>query len=332
MFGQATQYLYLSSGPLAPFRALRRALPRGRSGNYLLAAGRRLDLEGIPVKTLLKISISLLALIVAVGVAAFLYLDLIVGKAIETGCEKALGVETSVGWVRVGLVSGNFSAGNLRIANPPGFDTDQFIAFDRIHFEIPPKSFREDTIVMPLLELDGVSVALETVEGKKNYEVILDNLKRFSASGSADPDAKEGTAEDEAGGKSFQLREAVIREIVATIDLGKVSGAVDRVVVEVPEIRLHPSKSSGSAEISIAEVTQVIVTAVLTGIAKKAPTALAKGLYQGLGGLGSMTLEIPGLLTDAGAGAASGAKKIGEGVSDAIKGIGGLFGGGDEEK
>jgi len=284
------------------------------------------------VKTLLRIAISLLALIVAVGVAAFLYLDVVVGKAIETGCKRALGVETSVGWVRVGLVTGNFSVGNLRIDNPPGFETDHFLAFDRIHFEIPPKSFWEDTIVMPLLELDGVSVALETVDGKKNYEVILGNLRRFSASGSADPHSQKRPAEDEAGGKSFKIREGVIREIVATIDLGKVSGGADRVVVEVPEIRLHPSKSSGSAEISVAEVTQVIVTAVLTGVAKKAPAALAQGLYKGLGGLGSMTLEIPGLLTEAGTGAGSGAKKLGEGVGDAIKGIGGLFGGGDEEK
>jgi hypothetical protein len=284
------------------------------------------------VKTLLKIVLSLLALIVAVGVAAFLYLDVIVGKAIETSCTKALGVETSVGWVRVGLVTGNFSIGQLDIANPPGFETDHFISFDKIHFEIPPKSLREDTIVVPLLELDGVDVALETAGGKKNYEVILDNLKQFSESGSADPAAGKQAAEDEAGGKEFKIHEGVIREIVATVDLGTVSGGLDRVIVEVPELRLHPSKKSGSAEVSAAELTQVIVTAVLTGIAKKAPTALAKGLYAGLSGLGTATLEIPGALSGAGSGASGGAKKIGEGVSNAIKGIGGLFGGGDEEE
>jgi hypothetical protein len=284
------------------------------------------------VKTLLKVVLSLLALIVALGVVAFLYLDVIVGKAIETSCTKALGVETSVGFVRVGLVTGNFSIGQLDIANPPGFETDHFISFDKIHFKIPPKSLREDTIVVPLLELNGVDVALETAGGKKNYEVILDNLKRFSESGSADPDADQQAAEDEAGGKEFKIYEGVIREIVATVDLGTVSGELDRVVVEVPEIRLHPSKSSGSAEVSVAQLTQVIVTAVLTGIAKKAPMALAKGLYQGLGGLGTVSLEIPGLMTEAGGGVAGGVKKIGEGVSDAIKGIGGLFGGGDKEE
>jgi hypothetical protein len=284
------------------------------------------------VKTLLKIVLSLLALIVAVGVAAFLYLDVIVGKAIETSCTKALGVETSVGWVRVGLVTGHFSIGQLDIANPPGFETDHFISFDKIHFEIPPKSLREDTIVVPLLELDGVDVAIETAGGKKNYEVILDNLRRFSKSGSADPDAEKPAAEDEAGGKGFKIHEGVIRDIVATIDLGKVSGGADRMVVEVPEIRLHPNKSTGSAEVSAAEVTQVIVTAVLTAIAKKAPMELAKGLFKGLGGIKTATLEFPGLLSETGSGASGDAKKIGEGVGNAIKSIGGLFGGGDDEE
>lgn len=284
------------------------------------------------MKTLLKIALSLLALIVALGVAAFIYLDLIVGKAIEAGSTKALGVETRVGWVRIGLVTGKVSIGQLDIANPSGFETDHFISFGRIHFEIPPKSLREDTIVMPLLELDGVDVAIETAGGKKNYEVILDNLKRFSDSDTADPAAEKEAAEDEAGGKSFVLREGVIREIVATIDLGKVSGGTDRVVVEIPEIRLHPSKSGGSAEVSIAEITQTIVTAVLTGVAKKAPATLAKGLYQGLGGLTSARLEIPGLLSDTGSSAGEGAKKLGEGVSGAIKGLGGLFGGGDDKE
>ncbi|MBW2494092.1 MAG: hypothetical protein JRE43_05015 [Deltaproteobacteria bacterium] len=284
------------------------------------------------MKTLLKIALSLLGLIVALGVVAFIYLDSIVGKAIETGCTKALGVETRVGWVRVGLVTGKFGIGQLEIANPSGFETDHFIAFDRIHFEIPPKSLREDTIVMPLLELDGVDVAIETAAGKKNYEVILDNLKRFSDSGAADPAAEKEAAEDAVGGKSFVLREGVIREVVATIDLGKVKGGTDRVVVEIPEIRLHPSKSGASAEVSIAEIAQTVVTAVLTGVAKKAPAALAKGLYQGLGGLTNASLEIPGLLSETGSSAGEGARKFGEGVSGAIKGIGGLFGGGDKQE
>jgi hypothetical protein len=295
------------------------------------------------VKLLLKIALSLLGLAVAGIVVVFIFLDTIVGKGIEAGCTKALGVETSVGLVRVGLLTGTFSVRGLRIANPPGFETDHFFTLDRLHFEVPPESLREETIVVRLLELDGVDVSLETIDKKTNYDVILDNLNRFLKTGSADSNAKKSASDDEEGGKELVIHEVAIRDIAARIDLGKVKGASDRVEVEIPEIRLRPNKSTGAAEASVAEVTQVIVTAVLVGIAKKAPAALAKNLLAGAGGLGNITMEIPGALTTGagsvggatvklGEGAGSGAKKLGEGAVGAVKSLGGLFGGGDDEE
>jgi hypothetical protein len=284
------------------------------------------------MKTLLKIVLSLLGLAVAGIVVVFFFLGAIVGKGIEAGCTRALGVETSVGLVRVGLVTGTFSTRRLRIDNPPGFETDHFFSFDRLHFEVPPASFREDTIVVPLLEIDGIDVSLETVDGKKNYDVILANLKRFSSSGSADPGGEPPDAEDGGSGKELVIREAVLRDITARIDLGKVSGEADRIEVEIPEIRLHPNKKTGSAEVSVAELTEILVTAVLTAVAKKAPAELAKGLFKGLGGLGTFGLEIPGALTTGAGGVGAVVEKLGEGAGDAIKGLGGLFGGGDDDE
>ncbi len=292
------------------------------------------------MKRLLKVALLLVGLAVAGIAGVFFFLDTIVGKGIEAGCTRALGVETSVGLVRVGLLTGNFSIGSLRIDNPPGFETDHFLSFDRLHFEIPPDSFKEDTIVVPLLEIDGIDVSLETVDGKKNYDVILANLKRFSSSGSADPDGEPPDAEDEGSGKQLVIREAVIRDITARIDLGMVRGKADRIEIEIPEIRLHPNKETGSAEVSIAQLTEIIVTAVLTAVAKKAPANLARGLLKGLGGLQTVRLEMPGALST-GAGSVgdaaaklgeAAAKKLGEGAGSAIKSFGGLFGGGDEEQ
>jgi hypothetical protein len=290
------------------------------------------------VKLLLKIALSLLGLAVAGIVVIYIFLDTIIGKGIEASCTKALGVETSVGMVRVGLFTGTFSVGHLEIANPPGFETGHFFSLDRLHFEIPLESLREETIVVRLLELDGVDVSLETVDRKTNYDVILDNLDRFSKTGSADPSAKKSAGEGEGGGKGLVIHEAVIRDIDARIDLGKVKGAGDRVAVEIPEIRLKPNKKTGSAEVSVADVTRVVVTAVLIGIAKKAPAGLAKNLLSGAGSLTDVTLEIPGALSEAGVDGGTakklgeGAKKLGDGALDAVKGLGGLFGGGDGEE
>lgn len=291
------------------------------------------------MKRLLKIGLSLVALATAGIIAFFCYFDAIVGAAVETGCTKALGVGTRVGWVRIGLLTGEVKIGRLRIDNPPGFETDHFFAVDRIQFDVQPGALMQDTIVVPLLEIDGTVVSLETVDGKRNYDAILANLERFSSSGSAEPVGGKAVVEDDGREKGFVLREAVIRDIDATIDLGKVAGGSDRVRVEIPEIRLHPSESTGSAEASVAELTQVVVTAVLTGIANKAPTALAKGLVKGLGGLEAVTLEIPDAVTEVGSSVVGGvktlgerAKKLGSGAGSAVKGLDGLFGGSDEEQ
>ncbi len=290
------------------------------------------------MRRLFKIALWLAALGAAGIVAFFIYFDSIVGTAIETGCTKALGVETRVGWVRIGLLAGDFRVGRLRIENPPGFETDHFFSFDRVHFEIPPASLRDDAIVVSLFEIDGIDVSLETVDGKTNYDVILANLKRFTSSGSADPSGKKSATEDEGAEKGLVIKEAVIRDITATIDLGKLEGEADRVAVEIPEIHLRPNEATGSAEASVAEVTQVIVTAVLTAIAKKVPAALAGGLFKGLGGLESVNLEIPGALSEAGVDDAArklgegAAKKLGKGAESAVKSLGGLLGGGDDEQ
>lgn len=295
------------------------------------------------MKLLLKIALSVFGLLVAAALVAFLYLGEIVGKGIEVGATRALGVETSVGLVRVGLVSGNFSARRLRVANPPGFETDHFFSLKRLHFVVPPESLREEKIVVGLLELDGVDVSLETIDGKANYQVILDNLNRFAKSGSADPHAKKTSEEAEEGGKGLVIREAVIRDITARIDLGKVEGSGDRVEVEIPEIRLKPNRQTGAAELSVAELTRVIVSAVLVGVAKQAPAALAKGLLAGVGGLKGISMEIPGMLSkgagsvgdatvELGKDAGDAAKKLGDGAAGVVKGLGGLFGGGDDEE
>ncbi len=295
------------------------------------------------MKLLLKIALSLLGLVVAAVAVAFFFIGEIVGRGIEAGATRALGVETSVGLVRVGLLTGEFRARNLRVANPPGFETDHFLRLERLHFEVPPEILRAETIVVRLLELDGVDVSIETVGKKANYQVILDNLNRFAKSGSADPRAEKTAEGEQTGGKRLVIREAVIRDITARIDLGKVGGGGDRVEVEIPEIRLKPNQKTGAAEVSVAELTRVIVSAVLVGVARKAPVALAKGLLRGAGGLTGISIEIPGALGKGVSGVADATAKLGEDAGDAVRklgdgaarvveGLGGLFGGGGDDE
>ena len=274
------------------------------------------------MKIIYRAAIGLVAL-AAAGVAAFyLYFDVIAGAVIEKGCTQALGVETDVGWVRIGLLSGVFRMGGLRIDNPEGFESDQFLRLDRTHFEVSLESLRGDTIVVPLIELDGIDVSMEKAGGKTNYGVILGGSK--SAEKSAPP-ARESGSE---GGKEFIVEELVVRNITARIDLGAAAGKADRIVVEVPEIRLRKVGSAGAGGASIEKITRTVVTAVLTAVAKQGPAELAGKVLREVGSLGNIRLEIPSGLADPKSGADAAADAVGgvgKSAKDAAKRLGGLL-------
>ncbi len=200
------------------------------------------------MKFIYRAAIGALALIAA-GIAGFyIYFDSIAGAAIEKGCTQALGVETSVGWVRIGLLSGVFRLGGLNIANPAGFETDQFLHLGRAHFEVSLESLRGDTIVVPRFELDGIDISIEKAGGKTNYGVILGGQKGSKPSDAPAPES------GQEGGKEFIVKEVLVRNIVARIDLGATTGKADRVEVKIPEIRLQNVDSAGADGASVAEI------------------------------------------------------------------------------
>ena len=67
------------------------------------------------------VGLVLVALLVVAG--ASLYVNQILGTAIERGATYALGVDTRVGFVRLRLLDGEFRLSRLRVDNPSGFGT-----------------------------------------------------------------------------------------------------------------------------------------------------------------------------------------------------------------
>ena len=272
----------------------------------------------------------------AAGLAVFaFYFDSVVGAAIEAGCSEALGVDTRVGWVRSGLLTGTFQTGTLRIGNPPGFETDHFLRLRRGGFEVSLGSLRQPLIEVPLLEFEGVDVSLETASGKTNYGVILGNIKRFQREVAASVGSSGEGGGGDGGGRELIVRDLVIRDITARIDTGAMSGDADRVAIEIPEIHLRNVGTGGSGGMTIAELSETVVRGILIAVAKKAPTDFARGLLSSVDSLGPIALEIPGALLDPsgametaerlGREAAQTARKAGEGTKKVLKRLGGAL-------
>ena len=213
------------------------------------------------MKRLLKLVVVLLVLVVIAGVGAFFYVNSIVKQAVEYGGEYALGVNTSLDSANVALLSGNCKLNGLTIANPTGqWDTPHFFAMGGSEVAVTLGSLRSDTVEVPLIALNGISMNLERKGQDANYKAILASLKRFESK-------DDQTRQDESkNSKKFIVKEIRIDDVTVTADLLPLGGKLSRTTVKIPEIRLNNVGSDSDKGMLMSELADVIVKAILDAV------------------------------------------------------------------
>jgi hypothetical protein len=295
--------------------------------------------------------LGVIVVIVAAAIAAAIfYVDTIAKAGIERGTEYAAGVPTSLDSARIGLVSGRFRVSGLEIGNPPGYQSPHFLALGRAELRVPVTNLLENTIKVPLVELDGIDVYLEKDRGKGNYDAILANLERLGGGTSAAPAGKKTPAEAAPSGKTFVIESLVIRNVAAHLRMPSLPVSQGKVDVTIPEIRLRDVGTKDGNGVAISELTSIVTNAILTAVMRNGvnlPGAIVGDLRQGLGRLGKLDIESTRGLTEVGGkvlgdvveGIKGGGKPIGDaagGVGEKLKeglgGLGGLLGGSKKEE
>jgi hypothetical protein len=209
-----------------------------------------------------------LVVILAVAVGAlFWYVDSLARRGIESGGTYALGVQTTVRSVNVGLLRGTVAIDGLRIANPQGFDAPTFLTIDDGRTTVALRTLRSQVIRIPQLHLVDVDVSLQRhPDGSANYQAILDSLQRFSRPETPDraPDEPE---------QRLVINELVIRNITVHADfaapgaLGEVTGRMGAVTIPISEIRLddvgRTGEGVGGSGVTMSELAALIVEALL---------------------------------------------------------------------
>lgn len=276
-----------------------------------------------------------LALFCGAAAAFFVYFDVVLGAAVERGATQALGVPTKVGFIRLAPLLGELRARGLRVRNPPGFRDRNIVEFERVEMDVSLPSLREPTIRVSRLEIVGVEASLERSGEKTNYGILQGNLQRFSR----ELGDSVGEASEKPGGRSFIIQEIRILAIRAEIDLASLPGEIDRVTVNVPEIRLTNVGTSAGG-VGIGQVSGVIFTAVMLSVAKQAPAAVAGTLFHELAGLRSLAPEVSAAvfganwrrsLDDAARSLGDAARSLEGGAKRAAKSLGDLFAPGDDD-
>ncbi|MBW2496610.1 MAG: hypothetical protein JRF61_04995 [Deltaproteobacteria bacterium] len=288
------------------------------------------------------LGVSLLLLLLVLGGVAF-YLNEIVGRAIEEGGTRALGVRTTVSGVLLRPISGNAHLFCLEIENPPGFDHPYFLTLADGFLSLDAGAIRSDPIEIRQIRLQQVELALERRGGRFNTDAILDHMQGDSAT---------AEAESESSGPKVVVRELLIQDITANVDVAETMGKYGRMEVKIPEIRLEHIAGGGEEGTDLSEVTEVIVSALLGAVARHGvglPVELTRDLIASLeelglarfGVVGDATADVVGAtgrvletmtrsLRDAAAdagdeasevteGAAAGLKRVGDALGDVVK-------------
>ncbi len=250
-------------------------------------------------KLILFILIGALALILLAGAGVFFYIDSIAKAAIERGGTYALGVNTTVNSADVGVLSGEFSLAGLHVANPDGYDRKNFLALGDGEVAVTLGSLRKETVELPLFKLSDIDVSLERRNGKANFDVILDNLKRFE---SKDDAAKQ---EPSSNGKRFIVHEIDIRNIDVHIDMAPEVGDLVKITLPIQRVQLKDVGSDSDKGVLMGELIDIIVKAILQAAADVGagliPAELLNSLTSSLGDLESLSSMGVEFATQAGA-------------------------------
>ncbi len=204
-------------------------------------------------KIIVRGIIILLILIVLGVVAASLFLDDAVKRAIETVGPKLTKTTVTLNTVKLSLLSGAGAIDGLTVGNPQGYKAPTAISIGAVRLGLKPESLLSDKIVIKGLAIESPTITLETDLKHDNLQQILDNLDAATSGGTNDlPTAKE----KKEAGRKLEVDDLLITDGKILI---RVTGTFEQsATVSLKQIRLS-NLGTGPDGITAVELSKVIL-------------------------------------------------------------------------
>lgn len=161
-----------------------------------------------------KLILIVLILIVGGLAAVYFYRNMLVETAVEESGDYVLAVETNLGSANLDLSGGSLSLADYSIANPVGFEGENFLTLKKGIVAVDNGSLLDNEVVVDSIVLEGFRLSLEQIDRKGNYLTLLDNIKKFDVSSESE------------SSKRLIVKKVALRDIGADLSLslmGKVS-------------------------------------------------------------------------------------------------------------
>ena len=251
-------------------------------------------------KTIKRVILGLVILIVLAVVLVFVFINRIAKSAVEGGASKALGVTTSLGSIKISPISGRVLMNELLVSNPEGFFSTSLVDVGNFDIQVKPSSLLSDTLEITKFEIDGLKMNIEQQMPFSNVAKIMDNIKK-SGGAKSDPSSDDQAKSE---GKKVHADLIVIKNIEANFRLLPFGGNATVVPVKVDRLELHDVSSEGKANVAGQLVSQLF------------PAILASAIKNGQG------LIPADFLNDLDSQVADLTKSLGEGAAKMIEGAG----------
>ncbi len=266
------------------------------------------------MKWFLRILLGVVALAIIGLVLVVLLIDPIAKTAVEKGGTYAMGVDTKVDTMSIGLTSGDVKMVGLQVANPEGFKSDYLMKSGTFAVGVRPGSLMGQTIEVREFTLDGLDVNIEQTGAGTNISKIMDNLKKLSSKDQGAEKPKEQPSE----GKKVSVNTITIKNVAAHFYLGGLTGSKG-ITVKVPLIEMKGVTSDNAKGVAMHELVARVVPAILASIIENAKGAVdtkflgdmsgqLKGVADALGG------QVGNLMGQT-------SKQLGEGLNNALKAV-----------
>lgn len=247
------------------------------------------------MKTAIRVLLVLFILLVAGLVVAFLSLNRIVHKSVETVGPAMAKVEVKLKDVDLSPFSGRGKLEGLVIGNPPGYKAPTAIQVGVVSMKVEPRSLLSDKFIVRSLIMDAPEITFEGDLKGNNLSKILENVQGTEEKA---PATKE---EAKAKSRKLQMDDFLLTGAKVQVNSPLLGGKTASVTI--PEIHLT-NLGQGPEGITPAELTKRVLKEVIEGTVK------AIG-----GNLGDLTKDVTGGLKGAGTNV----------IDKATKNIGDLF-------
>lgn len=154
-----------------------------------------------------RILLLVVVVVVAGLIIAYFTRNYLVKRAIEKGGDYALGVQTVVGSVNLGIGAGRLEMKDLEVRNPEGFDGKDILSIKNADFDVETGSIFGNEVVVDSFVLDGLTVNLQQIDNRGNFSEILGHIKKLDLSSSSESQQR------------FRIKRLVMRDIGASASL-----------------------------------------------------------------------------------------------------------------